>query len=112
MGNIEQVNAYQVGSGDKSAIKVITVPSGSGWVTQVLFPKRAPSDDRTKLLNWLMSYREQIKSQYPSWDVSFRAGENTYWLIVTPVKDHTDLKRFAREKANLLFNDIVSPYAR
>jgi hypothetical protein len=112
VANIEHVSAYQAISKQESAITVSTSPlDGGGWTVRVKFPKKAPLGDRQKLLNWMMAYREQIKRQYPLWDVSFRSGENVYWLMIKPANCQNDLKRLAREKANNLFEFVMSSYA-
>lgn len=108
---IERVSDYRAASNRNSAITVTTSPRDRGWVIQVKFPKRAPAEDRKKLLEWMMSYRSQIRQHHPYWYASFRTHEDGYLLKVTPVKNQRDLREVAEEQSDAALDTIMDSYA-
>jgi hypothetical protein len=108
---MDQISSYQAMSRQKSAITVTTFPQDKGWVIHVAVPSKVPASDRLKVIEWIRSYRNQIKSQHPMWDASFRSGDNIYALVIKPASCEDDMKNLAREKADKLLGFIMNSYA-
>jgi hypothetical protein len=107
---LERVSAYQAMSKQESAIIVSALPWGKGWAVQVTVPKKASASDRSKVLGWMSLYRDQLKQQYPMWDVCFRTGENIYLLTIKPANCEDDMRKCAREKETELLRLIMNSY--
>lgn len=112
MPEVSEVNDYLLSSDQVDNIVITSTREGRGWVLQVLFPKHTSEDDKSKVLSWIMDYRSNIRHSHPLWDVSFRSGKDRYRLLVTPEGCEADMKRTGRNKANLLFDDVVQSYGR
>ena len=112
MPEVSQANDYLLSSDQIDTITITTVPEGRGWVMRALFPKRTSEEDKGKVLTWMMEYRSNIKHLHPLWDVSFRSDWDHYSLFIMPEGCDADMKKTARDKANVLFDEIVQPYGR
>lgn len=108
MKKISRINAYQADLAKHSAIVVTTSPRENGWAVEVKFPQRTSGEDKIKLLNWMMDYRNKVKHQCPLWDVAFRSGENMYLLTVKPTKGLSDLKDLATDRVTGLFEYMTA----
>ena len=66
------------------------LPTENGWRLQVLLPKRVPTDDRRIVLEWIRSYRDEVRQQHPYWLTTFRGADREYTLDILPAKDPKD----------------------
>ena len=63
------------------------LPTENGWRLQVLLPKRVPTDDRRIVLEWIRSYRDEVRQQHPYWLTTFRSTDREYTLDMLPAND-------------------------
>ncbi len=72
---------------DSDHIVYNMLPTDNGWQLQVLLPKRVPPGDRRIVLDWLQSYRNEIRSKHPYWLTMFHSTDREYTLDILPAKD-------------------------
>ena len=59
-------------------------PLEDGWRLQVELPEHLSDEQRVEILNWLTSYRAEIRQQHPHWLMRFSDNGHEYILDVVP----------------------------
>lgn len=59
-------------------------PVEDGWGIQVKLPTHLSDGQRVEILNWLASYRAEIRQQHPYWLMRFSDDGHEYILDVMP----------------------------
>ena len=52
-----------------------------------MLPRRISANDRRKVLEWLASYRSEIRQRHPYWLMSFSAADREYLLDIVPARE-------------------------
>ena len=80
-----QFSSYGVYGRPESAVCNIWTLE-SGWRIQVEMPRRLADEERVEILNWLASYRAEIRQQHPCWLMRFTDNGHEYILDVVPAE--------------------------
>lgn len=59
-------------------------PVDDGWRVQVVLPRQLSKEQRVEILNWLASYRAEIRQQHPHWLMRFSDNGHEYVLDIVP----------------------------
>ena len=62
-------------------------PTDKGWRLHVRLPKRVSTSDRRIVIDWIRSYRDEVRQQHPYWLTAFHGADREYTLDILPAKD-------------------------
>ena len=62
-------------------------PTDKGWRLHVRLPKRVSTSDRRIVIDWIRSYRDEVRQQHPYWLTTFRSTDREYTLDMLPAND-------------------------
>lgn len=65
-------------------------PTDKGWRLHVRLPKRVSTSDRRIVIDWIRSYRDEVRQQHPYWLTTFHGADREYTLDILPAKDPKD----------------------
>lgn len=65
----------------KKPIVYNMIRTGNGWRLTAYVPPSAPSKDRQAVIQWLGSYKQQVKTAQPDWVVRFKAEDTCHYEL-------------------------------
>ena len=84
----------------KKTIVYNVLHTQTGWQIQAFLPKRISPEDRVKIIDWMHSYRSEVRLKNPFWATMFYSTEYAYFLDITPNNDAKDLIAHAIDTGN------------
>lgn len=68
-------------------------PVDDGWRVQVELPRQISEEERVEILNWLASYRAEIRERHPNWLTRLSDNGHEYVVDVVPADGPRDALR-------------------
>lgn len=62
-----------------------------GWNVEVVVPRKVPSSDRIKVLEWIRAYREEVRNAHPLWSTVLHPSEERYTLEIRKTNSDREL---------------------
>jgi len=71
--------------------------TSDGWDIEISLPAHTPPSDRVKVLEWLRSYKAQVRSEHPHWSTVLLPSLDRYVLEIRRTNNDKELIATAEE---------------
>ncbi len=82
-----------------------------GWRLEAYVAPRVSPEDRITVLEWLNSYKAQVRRTHPSWIVSFRAANPYAYSLDIRRVDQKQERAAETEKLKQMWHQLAFDYA-
>lgn len=89
MNKMTYFNSY-LSHKNKSIIYNV-LKTDDGWNVEILLPSNIPPSDRIKILDWIRSYRVQVRAEHPLWSTVLHPSLDCYVLEIRRTNNDKEL---------------------